>query len=61
MKPIVREHFDIELRKAQIAIETQDFESAWIALQRAHILGQTEAVAHTVAHWNIMIALAKQH
>lgn len=39
---IVRENFDIELRKAQIAIETQDFESAWIALQRAHILGQPE-------------------
>jgi hypothetical protein len=54
MKPIVHEHFEAELRQARIAIETQDFESAWIALQRAHILGQTEPIAHAIAHWNML-------
>ena len=54
MKLIVREHFDIELRKAHIAIEAEDFESAWIALQRAHILGQTAPLAHAIAHWTML-------
>ena len=54
MKAIVREHFDAELGKAQIAIDEKNFESAWIALQRAHILGQTEPIAHTIAHWTML-------
>jgi hypothetical protein len=54
MKPIVREHFEAELRKARIAIEAEDFDSAWIALQRAHILGQTAPIAHAIAHWNML-------
>jgi hypothetical protein len=40
MKAIVREHFNAELNRANSAISTQDFETAWTALQRAHILGQ---------------------
>ncbi|MBE9225459.1 DUF3703 domain-containing protein [Phormidium sp. LEGE 05292] len=38
MKPIVQEHFNAELCRAKMAIARQDFETAWIALQRAHIL-----------------------
>jgi hypothetical protein len=60
MKPIVCEYFEAELDKAHIAIETQDFESAWIALQRAHILGQTEPMAHAIAHWNMLKLAWKQ-
>lgn len=32
MKPIVREHFGAELRQARIAIEAEDFESAWVEM-----------------------------
>lgn len=60
MKPIVREHFEAELRKAHIAIEAEDFEAAWIALQRAHILGQTAPVAHIIAHWTMLKLAWKQ-
>jgi hypothetical protein len=54
MKAIVREHFNAELNRANSAISAQDFEAAWIALQRAHILGQRDAIAHTIAHWNML-------
>ncbi|MBD2166873.1 DUF3703 domain-containing protein [Calothrix membranacea FACHB-236] len=54
MKAIVSEHFQSELHRAKIAIAEQDFETAWIALQRAHILGQQDAIAHTIAHWNML-------
>ncbi len=60
MKPIVREHFEAELRQARTAIETQDFELAWIALQHAHLLGQTAPIAHTIAHWNMLKLAWKQ-
>jgi hypothetical protein len=54
MKPIVREHFETELRKAQLAIEAGEIEAAWIALQRAHILGQAYPIPHVIAHWNML-------
>lgn len=54
MKTIVHKHFKAELDKAKIATAKQDFETAWTALQRAHILGQTDAIAHTIAHWNML-------
>ncbi|MBE9166643.1 DUF3703 domain-containing protein [Pleurocapsales cyanobacterium LEGE 06147] len=54
MKAIVRESFKTELHKAQIAIKAGDFETAWTALQRAHILGQTYPLAHAIAHWEML-------
>ena len=60
MKAILQEHFDTELKQAKIAIAAQDFETAWTALQRAHILGQRDAVAHTIAHWNMLKLAWKQ-
>lgn len=54
MKAIVQEHFKIELRRAKTAIADQDFETAWTALQRAHVLGQIDAIAHTIAHWGML-------
>lgn len=50
MKAVLREHFKVELENAKTAIAAQDFETAWIALQHAHILGQWDAIAHTIAH-----------
>ncbi len=60
MKAVLREHFDAELEKAKTAITAQDFETAWIALQRVHILGQRDAIAHTIAHWNMLKLAWKQ-
>ncbi|MDZ8140752.1 MAG: DUF3703 domain-containing protein [Nostoc sp. DedQUE04] len=60
MKAIVYEHFQAELCRAKTFITEQDFESAWIALQRAHILGQTDAIAHTIAHCNMLKLAWKQ-
>ncbi|MBD2200138.1 MULTISPECIES: DUF3703 domain-containing protein [Calothrix] len=60
MKAIVHEHFQAELSKAQTLIAQQDFASAWIALQRAHILGQNDAIAHTIAHWQMLKLAWKQ-
>lgn len=61
MKVTVQEQFKAELSKAKSAIAAQDFETAWIALQCAHILGQRDAIAHTIAHWNMLKLAWKQH
>lgn len=60
MKAVLREHFKAELENAKTAIAVQDFETAWVALQRAHILGQRDARAHTLAHWNMLKLAWKQ-
>ncbi len=60
MKAVLREHFKAELGKADAAIAAQDFVTAWIALQRAHILGQRDAIAHTIAHWMMLKLALKQ-
>ena len=60
MKPIVQEHFNAELCRAKIAIAQSDFPTAWIALQRAHILGQRDAISHFIAHWNMLELAWKQ-
>lgn len=54
MKAIVQEHFQTELSKAKSAIANQNFDLAWTALQRAHFLGQTDAIAHTLVHWKML-------
>ncbi|WOD39924.1 DUF3703 domain-containing protein [Nodosilinea sp. E11] len=59
MKAIIRQHFESELARAKSATAEQDFEAAWTALQRAHLLGQRDAIAHTIAHWH-MFTLAWQ-
>lgn len=60
MKAIVQEHFKAELNRAKTAIAQQDFETAWTALQRAHILGQTEPIPHAIAHWTMLKLAWKQ-
>ena len=60
MKAITQEHFKAELEKAKTAIAAQDFEAAWSALQRAHILGQRDTVAYFIIHWNMLKLAWKQ-
>lgn len=50
MNVIVREHFETELSQARSAIEAGDFEKAWTALQRVHILGQAYPLPHALSH-----------
>lgn len=54
MKTIVREHFAKELCQARTAIKTEDFKTAWMALQRVHILGQQYPFPHAIAHWEML-------
>ena len=60
MKAIILEHFETELRQAQTAIATKDFESAWTALQRAHILAQAYPFSHAIVHWRMLKLAWKQ-
>ncbi len=60
MKAIVRQHFTPELARAKLAMAEQDFDVAWTALQRAHLLGQRDAIAHTVVHWHMLILAWRQ-
>jgi hypothetical protein len=57
---IVKEQFKVELCRAKAAIADRDFETAWTALQRAHMLGQTDAIAHSIAHWHMLKLAWKQ-
>ncbi len=54
MRAIVHEHFKTEICKAQASIKAGNFEAAWTALQRAHILGQTYPLPHAIAHWEML-------
>lgn len=54
MKVIIREHFAIELSKAKTVIAVKDYETAWTALQRTHILGQSYPLPHAIAHWEML-------
>lgn len=51
---MVHEHFEIELSQAQSALVAGNFEMAWTALQRAHILGQAYPFTHAIAHWEML-------
>lgn len=60
MKTNIQEQFKTELCRAKTAIANQDFETAWTALQRAHILGQTDAISHAIVHWKMLKLAWKQ-
>lgn len=54
-KPGQREAFDAELAAATRARSAGDAGSAFAHLERAHIVGQRHVIAHTVAHWRMLI------
>lgn len=47
----VRVAFDDSLEKARRALLERDFDAAWPALERAHVLGQADAYLHVQSHW----------
>lgn len=50
LAPTLRPHFVAELDLAAQAECAGDLPAAWRHLERAHILGQRSAIAHTQAH-----------
>ena len=60
MKTQRQNRFETELKQAKIAIAQQDFDTAWTALQRAHMLSQQEAIAHTTTRWHMLSLAWKQ-
>lgn len=60
MKAVIREQFKAELSQARSAILTQDFDLAWRALQRSHILAQVYPLLHAIVHWEMLKLSWKQ-
>jgi hypothetical protein len=55
MLPKIREHFNLEISLARLAIDSNDPASAWRHLGRAHILGQFHAGPHLKVHWLMFV------
>lgn len=51
MHPQLRAAFEQEMLAAQAAYRRSDWREAFRLLERAHILGQHHAIAHTRTHW----------
>ncbi|TGN18771.1 DUF3703 domain-containing protein [Leptospira idonii] len=51
MNPILKEAFETEMHHAKESYRSQDWEKSFLHLERAHILGQRDAVPHTINHW----------
>ena len=54
MNKILKAAFEEEMRKAKLAYNESDWDRAFAFLERAHVLGQRNAVSHTVSHWWMM-------
>ncbi|MEU5883728.1 DUF3703 domain-containing protein [Spirillospora sp. NPDC047279] len=52
MPPAVRAAFEAELAAARAST---DLDAMWTALERAHVLSQPWAWAHTRAHWHMLV------
>lgn len=53
MNSKIREAYIRELRNFQNMRGTGTIESAWIHLERAHILSQSFAISHIYVHWKM--------
>jgi hypothetical protein len=53
LKVILRIRFDAEMARARERKAVQDWEAAWAAPERAHVLSQSEAWPHTWVHWEM--------
>jgi hypothetical protein len=46
-----RTAFEDVMRAARTSMAERDFDAAWLALERAHVIGQRDAVLHLRSHW----------
>ncbi|MCW7467568.1 DUF3703 domain-containing protein [Leptospira bourretii] len=51
MNPIIKEIFEKEMRIAKELYLSKKWEEAFSHLEKAHILGQRNAIPHTINHW----------
>ena len=49
-----------EISLALAALEDRHYQEGYAHLERAHILGQTETIKHTYAHWLMLKAALSQ-
>ena len=52
-KPI-RPYFQKELTAYHSSLLTNDFQEAWLHLERAHVIGQSYPFEHTLVHWRML-------
>jgi len=50
------EAYEQEVAQADQALQARDFETAFIHLERAHVLGQRMTGRHTYIHWRMLVA-----
>lgn len=53
MKDALKACFEAEMAHALEQRAVRDWEAAWNALERAHVLSQSHAVPHTWVHWEM--------
>ncbi|TGL65937.1 DUF3703 domain-containing protein [Leptospira jelokensis] len=51
MNPIIKEAFEKEMQVARELYFSKKWDKAFTHLEKAHILGQRNAIPHTVNHW----------
>ena len=61
MRQQLKEAFSLEMDKASHLYEKSEFDSAFVHLERAHILGQSYIIPHTKSHWWMLKIGFKKH
>jgi hypothetical protein len=51
MQPILKAAFEKEMSIAKDFYEKKDYTTSFRHLERAHVLGQRNAIEHTINHW----------
>lgn len=60
MRPALREAYELELREAARLSAAKEFGAAFSHLERAHVLGQRNTLAHVRAHWAMLILATRR-
>lgn len=61
MNKILKTAFSEEMQKAKGFYDQSDWDRAFEFLERAHVLGQRNAIPHTISHWWMMkVALRRR-
>ena len=51
MNPILKTEFQKEMKIAKDYYVKSDWSNCFKFLERAHVLGQRNAISHTISHW----------
>jgi hypothetical protein len=57
MNPVQRKAFENEIVSARALLRQNEYDEAFLHLERAHVLGQRNAGAHVLSHW-LMLGIA---